>query len=715
MTRRYATLLVLLIISALPAFASAATLGAPNTSALASGLIGYWPLDGDTTSWSTGRTLDLSGNSNTGSVSAMSTTTSPVPGKIGQAMKFDGTNSYIPVTDNNLSLDIDVGTISAWVKTTDAGSAFRGIYEQSHGAGLYLYSNAIATYDNGAAAARISSKTVNDGKWHHVLMTFSSGVTNGTVLYVDGVAVMTTTITNTAHNGVSIGVGQGGAPQRFTGNIDDVRVYSRVLSSTDIALMYAAGRSSLGVTARNALTSGLVGYWTFDGGDIGTSIADRSGNGFNGYLVGTNNSTSTRKVPGRIGQAFSFGGQNTGGINLGNSASLTPSRFTVAGWIYVTAPQASTYNYIYSNTRDNCLTGLSGIDFKVYTTNASLSGLICSGGTPHSVSLASAIATSTWTFVAFSYDGSNLRLYKNGSAVATQANTSDPGTASFNTYLGSMGNGNGTAYTLGGKLDDMRLYNRALSSTEIAQLYATGIPTAIGHSESANSSGPLSSGLVGYWTFDGPNINWKTGTATDSSGSGNSASLVSFSTTTSPTQGKVGQGLKFNGSSYVRDASLDNGSFPTNGTFSAWVNTSMITSDGQNFLDAYNATRSHVFVRLCSSGNGTCSGASSGNLVLQSAFQRSDGTFQMSCSGISMPTNAWVLVTVVWDTTNAVGYVYLNGSQVCTHAIGDPAWTPSQESVYFGQSGYKGKMDDVRLYSRVLSAAEVKQLYQLGR
>jgi len=66
-----------------------------NTVALSSGLVGHWPLNGPATSWKTDTTQDTSGNGNTGTLVGMSTTTSVTPGVIGQALKFNGANSYI--------------------------------------------------------------------------------------------------------------------------------------------------------------------------------------------------------------------------------------------------------------------------------------------------------------------------------------------------------------------------------------------------------------------------------------------------------------------------------------------------------------------------------------------------------------------------------------------------------------------------------------------
>ena len=66
------------------------------------GLVGYWSFNGADMNWSTGQALDRSGNSNNGTTTNMSTTTSPVPGKVGQALKFDGVDDYVSVPDSDL-------------------------------------------------------------------------------------------------------------------------------------------------------------------------------------------------------------------------------------------------------------------------------------------------------------------------------------------------------------------------------------------------------------------------------------------------------------------------------------------------------------------------------------------------------------------------------------------------------------------------------------
>jgi hypothetical protein len=90
-----------------------ANLAHSNTVAISNGLVGYWPLDGAVTNWNTNTTLDISSNGNTGTLVNLGTTTSPVGGKIGQALKFNGTTDYVDAgTGNEL---LGSWSLSAWV------------------------------------------------------------------------------------------------------------------------------------------------------------------------------------------------------------------------------------------------------------------------------------------------------------------------------------------------------------------------------------------------------------------------------------------------------------------------------------------------------------------------------------------------------------------------------------------------------------------------
>src|SRR5262249_34148255 len=115
-----------------------------NTTSLSQGLVGYWPLDGNVTNWSTGKTFDLSGRGNTGFIqfATLATTTAPTAGKIGQALQFTGsqTNPGIPVLNNSSLAMTSAITMSAWVKVTGNTSAQQVIMARWGGSNAYALS-----------------------------------------------------------------------------------------------------------------------------------------------------------------------------------------------------------------------------------------------------------------------------------------------------------------------------------------------------------------------------------------------------------------------------------------------------------------------------------------------------------------------------------------------------------------------------------------------
>ncbi|HVV15506.1 MAG TPA: LamG domain-containing protein [Candidatus Paceibacterota bacterium] len=457
----------------------AAQVRAPNNV----GLVGSWDFNEGTGTIAG----DSSGNSNDGTLSG-STLPAWASGKHGKALLFDGSTSYIPV---NRTVSDDF-TLSAWIKTTQntAGCAGQwycgqGIVDGEVGGvtndfGMTVYNGKLAFGVGNSDTTVFSNADVNTGNW--VLVTATRVKSTGAMtVYVNGVLDNTGTggtQSLTAPSVLFIGKDANINPSAsfFGGLMDDVRIYDRALSAAEIAALYRQGTAQINtpspdLSSDSSLSSGLVGLWTFDGPDVTDKVYDRSGSGFNGYLVGTNNATSSRKTIGRMGQGFSFSGMNTGGINVGSSNSLTPSRFTISAWIYDNTPQTYLYNYVYSNARDCCGT-YKGID--MYIQAGKVSGGIWNSSLSQIVSAAT-IATSTWTHVVFTYDGATKKIYINGSLDASSAQTTDPGTpASFNTYIGSMGNGSGAMYTFNGKLDDVRVYNRALPAAEVRQLYLLG-------------------------------------------------------------------------------------------------------------------------------------------------------------------------------------------------------------------------------------------------
>lgn len=239
-------------------------------------------------------------------------------------------------------------------------------------------------------------------------------------------------------------------------------------------------RSDLGAVA---VASGLVGYWKFDDGPGSSTATDSSGQGNTGTL--TNINTTTGWVAGKQGYSLAFNGTNSV-VNAGSAAVLdnigtasacawtwrngSPTTETLFPAILdksSNANGANGWNFYFNNHYVHIL-GQSNTWFGYYSR---LSGYKEQGDTlPHA---------GTWEHLCATWDGtdgpSGITLYHNGVLVGTTPEMADTGGA-LNDAAASLGIGGqvaavSTNQSFRGRLDNVRLYNRALTGAEILQIY----------------------------------------------------------------------------------------------------------------------------------------------------------------------------------------------------------------------------------------------------
>lgn len=134
--------------------------------------------------------------------------------------------------------DISIGSLSCYIKTTDAGSGFRGIFVKKNAYSIFAIDGEIGFFDWGGAATRLTGVNIEDGLWNHIVLTFDSGVTNGTKIYINGVLVLTTdmTISNQTRP-IHIGTGDS-VGQNFNGLIDSCGAWDAILNQTRVTDIY---------------------------------------------------------------------------------------------------------------------------------------------------------------------------------------------------------------------------------------------------------------------------------------------------------------------------------------------------------------------------------------------------------------------------------------------------------------------------------------------
>lgn len=215
--------------------------------------------------------------------------------------------------------------------------------------------------------------------------------------------------------------------------------------------------------------SNLVGWWQFGEGS-GTSTADASGNSNTGTL----HNGPTWTTSGVYGDALTFASASSQYVQVADASSLDLSgSWTVSTWVNLSSLPASGNNYMLVGKDNNNDTLNYGLE--VSNTAGTYSWEACfadSSNNYHCTSYAATINTGSWYLITGTWDGTTLTLYVNGTSVAT----STPGHLPYSACCAALTMGwnysqTTYAYYLSGTLDDVRVYNTKLSSTQVAALY----------------------------------------------------------------------------------------------------------------------------------------------------------------------------------------------------------------------------------------------------
>jgi hypothetical protein len=680
-----------------------ANVNASENSDLTSGLVGLWSFNGADVSGTTA--YDRSGQGNNGTLTNSPTVTA---GKIGQALRFDGSNDYVDLGSNPILTAGSPFSISWWEKMTTndneyptrfaltmngTTNRFGSVRAKTPGSSYGPLSFGVSPGSIGSIRSTTQPSTASGvGIWRHYVITGTnpnSETSSDYALYVDGISYSL----DLGPSYISVSgnrIGWYGTNNGPDAAIDEFRIYNRTLSATEIWNLYQAGGGAKVNSAdsqSDALERGLAGYWKLDDGS-GTSATDASTNVNDGTL--TNGPTWTT---GQIGGAVSFDGTDDYIIEAGTTKYKFTSSFAFGGWFKSTADEdnrpvagfdsgsSDRYNLVIDNS------GAESLGCNVRLTG----GLI-------SATLTTTVVTNSWYHLYCSYDDSLkvVTLYANGAKVATSSTGSgsltDGGTG---LQKFAIGRSNGSSYTYWtGIIDEVRLYNRALSSEEIAKLYQSTAPDS------------PDTGLKGYWSFNGPDVSGTT--AFDRSGVGNNGTLTNGPTVA---LGKIGQALSFDGNNdYVSAGDVNAVDGASTLTLSGWFKRSAsnahltvgkTTNAGRTFsINFYNDGRAYVNV-------GTGGGVNS-----YGYFTSND--------------TDWHHVVFVFDgnlSGNANrAKAYLDGvQQSLTFSNTIPAATQaSSDSFEIGRDQTlatysSGGIDEVRLYSRAFTQTEVTNLYNLGR
>jgi hypothetical protein len=150
---------------------------------------------------------------------------------------FDGSNDYINF-GNSSTLQQSTGSLSAWTKASSPGSGYRGIIAKQGAYGLFYTDSVLVAYDWAADTPRSTGINIADNTWKNVVLTYQSGVSNGTRIYINGVSVLTATITIQSQVANLFGGAEANANQFASCQISSFNMYSRALTAQEVLHNY---------------------------------------------------------------------------------------------------------------------------------------------------------------------------------------------------------------------------------------------------------------------------------------------------------------------------------------------------------------------------------------------------------------------------------------------------------------------------------------------
>jgi hypothetical protein len=511
--------------------------------------------------------VDGSGRNHHGTISGAER----VSGKIGGALRFDGINDWVTVADA-AGLDLSSGmTLEAWVNPAGITGWHTVMLKEGAGNMAYeLYANnpdvarpaAYFTTSGGAIRGITGTAALQPNVWTHLATTYDGANMR---LYVNGTLVRTVARAGailSTDGPLRIGGNEVWGGEWFAGLIDEVRIYNRALSASDIqadmngstlpepppnnapvarndslttvtgspvsftaatllgndsdangdpinitsmavasvkggtvavsgdqawtytpAAAYAgadsftyviedgrggsaSGTVSVTVSAVEPpppAPSGLVLALGFNEAAGATTTSDASGRGHTGQV------REAQFMAGRFGNALRFDGINDW-VTVPDSAALDlSSAMTIEAWVNPSVVGGWQTVLLKEGT--------GNMAYELYSNNdVSRPGVYFTGGngTIRSATGTAKLAANTWTHIATTYDGTNMRVYVNGVLVRTVARSGSIIATAGALHIGGNEVWGGEFYS--GLIDEVRIYNRALSLDEIQTDMTTAIP-----------------------------------------------------------------------------------------------------------------------------------------------------------------------------------------------------------------------------------------------
>lgn len=426
-------------------------------------------------------------------------------------------------------------------------------------------------------------------------------------------------------------------------------------------------------------SANLKAYYRFESGALTT---DSSGNS----KTLTNNGTVTDGT-GVYGGAADLGTSGSKNLSIADSLGIDGGACSMSCWVKLNSEiSAGTYGFM--STSNNT----SKTNFNIqYNYNAGTRQLsfnrIKAGVAVNAATYTITLGTSSWYHLCLTYDATSVRGFVNGIYIGLIASSGNGvNTTNNKSAIGISADGVVEDTDCFALIDDAAFFNTALSADQIKELYegrhiGEWLPQA---------------NLVGLWHLNG--------NSTDSSGNHNHGTDASV--TYSLANGKIAQGGDFDGTNSkitIADSSSIQVGQSSAFTLMAWVQTD-VNNTQKYIINKQSATANMFTYNLSmSSGGKPVFGVSKQGVAANDAT-----------GNTTLSTGVWHHLTGVSDGSNLT--IYLNGASDGTSTISFTSATTNTSSLYFGQLyndtlRWNGRIDEVAIFSRALTAAEIRHWY----
>lgn len=605
----------------------------------------------------------------------------------GQVATFDGSDDYVRVP-SSASLMPAAVTVAAWVRLDSLPAEVRALVfkrnpNNSNNEAYALQINADGglrfVLANGWQTRLDSSVTLGLGEWHHVAATFSQPDMK---VYVDGALVGSANHDYALSHDATADVFVAAADHKYypmgsflPGAMDEVRIYNRALTAQEVADL-----SDFVPEEPPPEDDDLVLQYEFDGDD-GTTAIDASEHANDGSFIGAGLAADTNG-----GQYATFDGSNDY-IRVPSSPSLMPTSVTIAAWVRFDSPPAEVAELVFKRNSGNS----NNEDYALQINSAGGVRFVLANGWQTRLDSSATMSAGQWHHVAATFSQPDMKVYVDGRPAGTASHdyvlAHDPGT---DLILGAADHKyNPMGPFTAGAMDGVKIYKRALSAAEIADL-AGVVP---------EDPPPATGNLVLHYTFDGDGGL----TATDASEYGNDGSFIGAGLAVD-TNG--GQYATFDGSNgYIRvpsSASL----MPAAVTIAAWVRFDALPTEVSELVfkrNPYFANNEAYALQITSCARLRFVLGNGGQTRLDSSVTMGVGEWHHVAATFAQPEMK-VYVDGVLAGTSSHNYALAH------HAGADLLLGAADHSFYPMSSFANGGLDDVRIYDCALTAQEIEDL-----